>query len=88
MNGSRVDAKLFYRLNDSSLRARNRLDIRLYYFEKLSDVPQSLLDEIEEKKNSILKVNVPAGLPFARVAAENPKAKPRPPYLVVVGRLQ
>lgn len=88
VNGSRVDAKLYYRLNDSSLRARNRLDIRLYYFEKLSDVPQSLLDEIEEKKNSILKVNVPAGLPFARVAAENPKAKPRPPYLVVVGRLQ
>jgi hypothetical protein len=88
VNGTTVDAKLFYRLNDASLRARNSLDIRLYYFEKLADVPQSLLDEIEEKKNSILKVNVPVGLPFARVAAENPKAKPRPPYLVVVGRLQ
>jgi hypothetical protein len=86
-NGDFEDFKMYYRLADNSGSALNSIDIRIYYFETTADIPQSLLDEMTEKNEQIL--NLPFQNPFsdyARVMADNPKAKPRPPYLLVVAR--
>lgn len=86
-NGDFKDFKMYYRLADNSGSALNSIDIRIYYFETTADIPQSLLDEMTEKNNQIL--NLPYSNPFsnnARIMADNPKTKPRPPYLLVVAR--
>lgn len=87
-NGAILDATMYYRLNDSSLKALNSIAIRLFYFETLTDVPQSLIDEIEDKNKQILRVNTPNSYINARLAQDNLSVKPRPPYLIIVARLQ
>lgn len=88
-NGSTLDVTMYYRLNDSSLRALNSLDLRLFYFETLSEVPQSLIDEIEEKNKQLLGLNkANSHYSNARISQDNLRVKPRPPYLIIVARLQ
>jgi hypothetical protein len=87
-NGSTLDVRMFYSLQDNSLGALNGIDLKIFYFTTLQDVPQSLLDEIEEKKNGILSYSQTFNIENARIAADNPKTKPRPPYLVIVASLQ
>jgi hypothetical protein len=88
VNGSSLDAKLFYRLQDQTLGALNAIDLKIFYFATLADVPQSLLDEIDQKNTDLLEVRKWGDFTNARINAENPKAKPRPPYLLIVARLQ
>ncbi|AFL85024.1 hypothetical protein Belba_2468 [Belliella baltica DSM 15883] len=87
-NGSTLDVTLYYRLNDNSLRALNSLDLRLFYFETLTEVPQSLIDEVEEKNNQLLGLSNSNSYLNTRLAQDNLRVKPRPPYLIIVARLQ
>jgi hypothetical protein len=87
-NGSELDVRMYYSLQDNSLGALNGIDLKIFYYRTLQDVPQSLLDEIEEKKSGILNFTDPFSLGNARIAADNPKTKPRPPYLVIVASFQ
>lgn len=88
VNGSELDAKLYYRLQDQTLGALNDIDLKIFYFATLADVPQSLLDEIDQKNADLLEERNGIMNSNARIFAENPKAKPRPPYLLIVARLQ
>ncbi|MFD2201366.1 hypothetical protein [Shivajiella indica] len=87
-NGSTLDVRMYYSLQDNSLGALNGLDLKIFYYEKLQDVPQSLLDEIEDRKSGILSYTQPFIFENGRFLADNPKTKPRPPYLVIVASLQ
>jgi len=87
-NGSVLDVRMYYSLQDNSLGALNGIDLKIFYYRTLQDVPQSLLDEIEEKKSGILNYTDPFSLKNARITADNPKTKPRPPYLVIVASFQ
>lgn len=88
VSGSELEAKLYYRLQDQTLGALNAIDLKIFYFDTLADVPQSLLDEIDQKNEDLLGGGNNIGFTNARVNAENPKAKPRPPYLLIVARLE
>lgn len=88
VNGSALEVKMYYRLQDNSLGALNGLDLKIFYFNTLQDVPQSLLDELEEKKSGILGTTSSYIPQNARVSADNPKTKPRPPYLIIVASLE
>jgi len=88
VSGSELDARLYYRLQDQTLGALNAIDLKIFYFATLADVPQSLLDEIDQKNADLLERGKPGDYANARINAENPKAKPRPPYLLIVARLQ
>lgn len=88
VNGSALEVKMYYRLQDNSLGALNGLDLKIFYFNTLQDVPQSLLDELEEKKSGILGSTSHYIPQNARVAVDNPKTKPRPPYLIIVASLE
>ena len=87
-NGAELDASLYYRLQDQSLGVLNAIDLKFFYFETLAEVPQSLLDEIDRRNKDLLEKRSTGDFSNARVFAENPKAKPRPPYLLIVARLQ
>lgn len=88
VSGSELEAKLYYRLQDQTLGALNAIDLKFFYFATLADVPQSLLDEINQKNEDLLERRNKIEFTNARVNAENPKAKPRPPFLLIVARLE
>jgi hypothetical protein len=81
-NGSTKKLKLFYRLDDKSGKALNRIELEFHYYEKESDVPKSLKDKIFENQNSYYNLNF--GLKYARIFRLF--RKPRPPQIVIVGR--
>ncbi len=49
-NGIIKNFTMYYRLNDFSNRALNKIDIRVYHYQQISDIPQTLLDELNERK--------------------------------------
>ncbi|MFP4095988.1 MAG: hypothetical protein ACLFUB_16005, partial [Cyclobacteriaceae bacterium] len=83
-NGVNKDFTIYYRLYDASDGALNSITVRLYYYDDLSAVPQDLLDEIEERRNSL------SVLGARKMAYRNKIARlsrgGRPPYIVIVGR--
>ncbi len=56
-NGVVKDFTFYYRLQDASNRALNKLTVRLYHYKKRSDIPQALLDTISTRNNIATAVN-------------------------------
>lgn len=75
-NGKTVNTTLYYRLSDCSNGALRRIDIKFTYYSKLSDVPQGLINDIEDVVGGILKL-------LFRTTKDK-AANPRPPHVVVV----
>jgi len=76
-NGKTVNATLYYRLGDCSNKALRKIDLSITYYSKLSDVPKTLIDDINNSVKSIL------GL-LLRSSKEKEATNPRPPHVVVV----
>ncbi|MCU0335203.1 MAG: hypothetical protein MUF62_09150 [Chitinophagaceae bacterium] len=51
-NGTERTLTMYYRLNDASLRALNKIDIRVIYYERRSDIPLSLQNELNRRRTS------------------------------------
>lgn len=75
-NGETVNATLYYRLSDCSNGALRKIDLQFTYYNKLSDVPKGLINDIENAVKGIIK------LLFRTSKAK--VANPRPPHVVVV----
>ncbi|MFT3704049.1 MAG: hypothetical protein QM802_16905 [Agriterribacter sp.] len=76
-NGKTVNATLYYRLDDCSNKALRKIDLSFTYYDKMSNVPQSLIDDISNSVKNIL------GL-LMRTDGDKAAANPRPPHIVVV----
>lgn len=87
-NGSTIEAKLYYRLQDRSLGALNGINLKIFYFRTLNDVPQSLLNQIEEKRSGIMEQIEGVSFENARLRTDNPNVKPRPPFLIIVASIE
>lgn len=88
VNGTIIDVELYYQLNDLSALALNRIPLRFFYYNKLSDVPKEVLDDIEEKRGLINESGQDNYSNFRMTETVRPKGKPRPPYVVIVASLQ
>jgi hypothetical protein len=94
-NGTRKDFKFFYRLNDASGRALNNITVRVFYYNKKSDVPASLIRQIRDRKWVDQRVNL-SPLPGQTMLNIEESAyimdfasytKPRrPPIIVIIGQ--
>jgi hypothetical protein len=75
-NDVRKDFEIKYRLNDGSNKAVNKLKVRLYYYNTMADVPEDLLETLQDRidEGVFLKTSRPA----AR------EAKPRPPCVIII----
>jgi hypothetical protein len=71
-NGDRKQVTIYYRLNDCSVKALQKIKVDLIYYEKKSDIPVTLLNEVTEKRNRFMQ---------ARII--DPNGKPRPPQIFV-----
>ncbi|WP_127129682.1 hypothetical protein [Pseudoflavitalea rhizosphaerae] len=50
-NGDSKDVTIYYRLSDCSNKALQKITVRLFYYEKASDIPQTLTADIRSKRN-------------------------------------
>lgn len=82
-NGTFKDFVMYYRLNDASGRSLQKINLRLYYYKRNADIPQSLLNELAQRNNQNTSVNarLVSGTEFT--SYEKPK---RPPILIIVGQ--
>lgn len=95
VNGTTRDFKMYYRITDGSNRAINAIDLRVYYYKKRSDIPQYLLDELQNRKRIGNRVRLEPSLQNnnRRINASvltvdfEVYAKPkRPPLIIIVGQ--
>lgn len=84
-NGTQRDFLMYYRINDASGRALQKINIRVYYYKRRSDIPQSLLTELAQRNNQQVNVNARMQYSADFYAFEKPK---RPPLLIIVGGVQ
>lgn len=84
-NGTVRNFLMYYRINDASGRALQKINIRVYYYKKRADIPQSLLNELAQRNNQLQNVN--ARLEYTAEFDSYSKPK-RPPLLIIVGGTQ
>ncbi len=82
VNGATKDFTFYYRINDASNRALNKITVRLYHFNTINDIPQWLIDELNRRKNLSTQVNSRPSNNSRVVSYEfGPK---RPPIIIIV----
>jgi hypothetical protein len=70
-NGTEKTFTMYYRLNDASNKALNKIAVRIIYYERRSQIPQSLLQEIAQRQNTRIAIrNIHAN----QVVAAGPSA--------------
>lgn len=81
VNDARRDIEIFYRLNDGSNKAANKLKVRLYYYTSMATVAPDLLQTLQERQTAgvFLKGTVTEVVEQALQAA-----KPRPPCVIII----
>ncbi|TRX59083.1 hypothetical protein FNH22_11190 [Fulvivirga sp. M361] len=82
VSGTVKSVRLYYRINDASNGALDFIDLDLYYYDSLSQVPASLIAETTGKNGALLRRRNPIQQKNRQMA----RYKPRPPALVIVNR--
>lgn len=72
-NGDSKDVTIFYRLSDCSNKALQKITVRLIYYERVSDIPQTLAADVRSKRNDF----------FLSRFISSPLAGPRPPQVII-----
>lgn len=75
INGSSVTATIYYKLNDASNNALQRIDVQLQYYDTRSSIGGGLLGTVVNKLNNLLSGNMISNW-----------ANPRPPLIMIVRR--
>ena len=81
-NDTRKDFEVVYRLNDKSNNALNKIKILIYYYNKMSDVPTTLVQTVLDHQAMTFQPN---NTTVGNVIASNTTAKPRPPCIIIIG---
>lgn len=79
-NGITKDFTFYYRLNDASNRALNKITVRLYHYRYRADIPDWLLAELGQRRTNTAAV-------YSRPAPVTTKRQ-RPPIIIIVSDYQ
>lgn len=89
-NGLTKDFTFYYRLQDASNRALNKISVRLYHFRRRSDIPQSLLDTLNLRNQISAAVNSRTATDAGSMSISSRlefEARPkRPPVIIIVSQ--
>lgn len=88
-NDERKDFEIKYRLNDESDKALNKIQVRLYYYNTLADVPADVWQILDDRQNQgvFLRANTNTNTPSSfRSSSTTALAKPRPPCVIIIGQ--
>jgi hypothetical protein len=84
VNGTLKEFIMFYRLNDASNRALQKINLKIYYYQTESDIPLLLRNELNIRNNQAQNINARLINSAEFSTYERPK---RPPILIIVGRI-
>lgn len=90
-NGEWEEVSITYKSNDNSNGATNRIDIALYYYDRMSDIPSNISSVMRAHQTMVLGVNQTA-IPVTTgpIDTDLPDnlafSKPRPPCIIIVGQ--
>jgi len=92
--GSTAQVKLVYSIADNSNKAPNGLEVKIYFYRTVSQIPQYLTDLINQRKTTILTSGMPplVNAPATRLTLNSLAVhsstivRSRPPCIVVVSR--
>jgi len=79
-NDERKEVEIKYRINDASGNALNEIEVLMYYYETMNDVPADIQQLVLDHQKMIMQ---PSDLtaPIPSLA----ESKPRPPCVIIVG---
>lgn len=95
ISGTAKNFALNYRINDGSKKTLNKINFRLYYFKKQSQIPATLITTIKQKQAQVLTNNFNSNIlpPAFYVSGVSllegrgaKEVKCRPPYIIVVAQ--
>ena len=81
-NGSLKTLLMYYRLGDASNKALQKVQLQIYYYRTPNDIPQLLLNELNNRRNQSTQVN---GRLTGTLEFESYLKPKRPPILIIVG---
>ncbi|MBL4678259.1 MAG: hypothetical protein JKY70_18955 [Mucilaginibacter sp.] len=90
--GATEQVKLAYRINDPSNKALNGLEMKVYFYRTVAEIPSYLTELLSERKGTILTANNNTAqnsriaIQSVQVAKSTRPARPRPPCIIVVSR--
>ncbi len=81
-NGSLKTLLMYYRLGDASNKALQKVQLQIYYYRTSNDIPQLLLNELNNRRHQATQVN---GRMTATMEFQSFLKPKRPPILIIVG---
>ena len=89
-NDAKREFDIEYKLNDQSGKAKNKIRVKLYYYNTMADVAPDLLQTLSERQQQgvflgMNNTNLGNGSTF-RTASVSAIAKPRPPCVIIIGQ--
>jgi hypothetical protein len=90
-NGEWEEVTITYKANDNSNSATNRIDIALYFYNTVNDIPSNVSNVMRAHQTMVLGVPQPA-IPITTGPIDNDLPdnlainRPRPPCIMIIGR--
>ena len=89
-NDDKREFDIEYKLNDNSGKAKNKIRVKLYFYDSMADVAPDLLQTLQEREDQGVFLQANNGNPFFNynntAARGAGVAKPRPPCIIIIGQ--
>lgn len=79
----RKEVQISYRLQDNSANALSTINVLLYYYRTMNEVPENLKQTVTDHEAMMLGIN-PAVTASATARVSSASAKPRPPCVIII----
>ena len=88
-NNAHQEFDIYYRLNDNSDKALNKIRVKVYYYETMNDVAPDLLQTLQDRENDGVflrstQTPITNNSSTARTASTRAVARPRPPCVIII----
>jgi hypothetical protein len=88
-NNANQEFDIYYRLNDNSSKALNKIRVKMYYYNTMNDVAPDLLQTLQDRANDEVFLgasyqSIPSSASTMRMLATRKTAKPRPPCVIII----
>lgn len=88
-NDAKQEFDIYYRLNDNSEKALNKIRVKIYYYNTMNDVAPDLLQTLQDRSNDGVFLGtssnqIPTDPSTLRTQSTLRAAKPRPPCVIII----
>jgi len=80
-NDAKQEFDIYYRLNDNSDKALNKIRVKVYYYDTINDVAPDLLQTLKDRGDDGVFLRLSSS---ARTASTTKAARPRPPCVIII----